>query len=656
MLSNYTVFPIDVPTWNILRFAFLALVVDVLIAGRLRLVWAKYNGQRAMNAKRVRLTAAAGTRLGPSQEIDGNSRVSRVVALLITAVLLSASLLVEYGSSDGRSGSKKECLVGSLHSMDTHPRLMIDISEIRYKAGGESAISLGGVTTEIVNLPPAPDSREENNISAFLSVAEDAREPCPDVDQSVLRFTQRDGTDQVQIVRGGGDEGDLKLQRQISFAVKDTDDYVLIYPFPFVWNELCGEKPNDVVIPPVDDVFVSLLWQSLIKSAEGFSGVSALPFTHAEKNSKRTKATLIFDSELLKGESLRIRNEKELLKFLTQLIGKRSDITVTVSIDRLQELSTSMALRPPEAFPTRDAVDFVLMPDEKTFTVNGTSLIPIERTSAAILSQGKFVGITEVSGREELGIEYTCMLGNPWTACAKYHNESGVVIGIGKSHGATMTFLSMSPFSAGFSRTKVNDSRLRESLFNYVVLSSIKPDVELGPRSKYAITRDPKSSGYNWGGSNLLIPAPRAPLAKAECTSVSTTAAVNGLFYLGCGLVVGLYICLLIIGYFLRKNVPIDIQRTLARTQNELLGLEEAYRLDHHGRIRDVGIFKPDCSEGEMYLGTLSPGIKAEGANHVGVVQAASSRQRGTAGSGQGSSCCIDVESFATEPDAKDPN
>lgn len=646
MLGNFTVFPIDVPTWNILRFAFLALVVDVLIAGRLRLVWAKYNGQRAMNAKRVRLTAAAGTRLGPSQEIDGNSTASRVVALLITAILLSASLLVEYGSSEGLSGSKRDCLVGSLHSMDTHPRLMIDISEIRYNAGDESAISLGGVTNEIVNLPPAPDSREENNISTFLSVAE-SEGRCPGVDQSVVRFKHRDErTDEVQIVQGG--EGELKLQRQIGFVEKEDYDYVLIRSLPFVWNELCV-KEGDVAIPPVDEAFVSLLWQALIKSAEGFSGVSGLPFTHAEEKSQRTKATLIFGSE---GGSLKIRNEKELLEFLKQLIGHSSKLAITVSIDGLQGLSTDMALRLPEAFPTRDAVEFVLMPDEERFNVTGTG--PIERTSAAILSQGKFVGITEISGQEESGIEYTCMLGNPWTACAKYHNESGVVIGIGKSHGATMTFLSLSPFSAGFSRTKVGNSTLRESLFNYVVLSSIKPDVELGPRSKYAITRDPKSPQYNWGGSNLLIPAARAPLESAECRSVKTTAAVNGLFYLGCGLVVGLYGCLLIVGYFLRKNVPIDIQRTLARTQNELLGLEEAYRFDHHERIRDVGIFKPDWSEGELHLGTLSPGIKAESAKHVDVVRAASSRQGGTAGNGEGSSYCIDVGSLTSDTEAKD--
>ena len=222
---------------------------------------------------------------------------------------------------------------------------------------------------------------------------------------------------------------------------------------------------------------------------------------------------------------------------------------------------------------------------------------------------------------------FNSVVGNPWVACARPFNESGVSIGIGQLHGASMLYLSMFRASTGFSNADLKSSRLRESLFNYVLLSSIKPDRELGPEAKYAVTGDARGRGYGWGGENVVIPVRRGTSEFAECTSVKPVAAVTGLFYLGMGVFAVLYVSLLVAGWGLRQHIAIDMRCTLVRTQDELVGGDEEREGGHSG-VREVGIYTAEWSEGEKRLGTLAGGVKAEGADRWEEVHCGGGGQR----------------------------
>ena len=620
MLSEnpFTLLPLSVSIWNILKFVLLAFVLDVLVAGRLRNFWAKYNGLRAMNAKRIRLASAMGTRLGPAQEIDGNSKASRAAAFLITATILTASLLVEYGSSEGMSGSKSQCIAETLHSSKHHSRLMVDLHEMRYSHRGTNAVSLGGTVIEISDIPFAPEGGEQGTAERILATSGRFIAVCPDVDFAVINFMQWGTAEEVQVVRGK--DADIILQRFISIG--EEDQWVHIRQLPFVWDEICDGRNDEKEIPEVDDMFVRLLWKSLVKSAEGFSGVAALPYPEAEEGIRKTQATLRFDSEseLFNGQARFVRDERELLLFLTEHIGYTAGLHVHVTLHGLQEMAEAAAHGRPEAFPSRAAVDFMLLRRSEDYAVRTTDASEV--TSVIVSAQGKFAAIIEVSGPA-----FVCMVGNPWMACAQPFNESGVSIGIGQLHGASMLYLSMFRASTGFSNADLKSNRLRESLFNYVLLSSIKPDRELGPEAKYAVTGDAKRRGYGWGGENVVIPVQRGISEYAECTTVKSAAAVTGVFYLGMGVFAGLYAVLSVAGWGLRQHIAIDMRRTLVRTQDELVGGDEGCE-DGHGEVREVGIYMADWSEGEKKLGTLPAGVKAEGARKREEVQCAGGEQR----------------------------
>lgn len=577
----------------------------------------------------------------------------------MTAVLLTCSLLLEYGSTEGRTGSTKNCKVETLHSSSSlpHTGVMVDLHELRYTQGGNGTVSLGGILMDLSNIPPEDLGDEATSVGRFLedrqTIGTRSRGVCPDVDYSVVSFKQRGTKEEVQVVRG--QDSTIILQRQI-YIGDGEPQWVVIRAISFDWEKVCDEdveEEEEEEMPKVDGEFVSLLWKALVKAGESFAGAAALPFGDWEEPG--TKCSLMLEQEEIIAEEengnqevvvpaeiemarIDVKNETELGDLIHYLIGRGKRVPLTVTISGLQALairaSTERKIRP---LPTRDAIEFSLIEESKAdYRVNMSRFA--EGTSLIVQLGGKFAAIMEVYGMDAEGQEFVCMVGNPWTACGRSLNASGVEIGVGQVHGvsmSSMSYLSLYRAARGFSKgvKGVMEGRVRESLVNYVVLNSLKKEVELGPLVEWAMTGNPRGRGYRWGEENVVVPSGRGKGAReyyygddetgeraadvvevgAKCVEVRTSAAVNELFYGGMGALFVVYAVLIVMGRMLRRAVGIDVVSTLARTQDQVVGCGggDAGRCGKAG-VKEVGIYKPAWSEGEKVLGTLADDVQTE--------------------------------------------
>lgn len=591
--ERLTLLPFDVRLWNVVRIALLALFIDVVVGKSLHTLWAKYNGFRVMHGERVRLSYTTGTRLGPSQQIDGNSWESRALAIFITALILSSSVLIEYGSLAETTQSTSPCMVESLHSSRYHPRLLIDLREMTYEQGGKTMTKMGGITTNLRDIQPTVAVNEREVI--LENYTRQSNFICPEVDKSVMVFMQHGTEEEVQIVRGRHD--DILLQKYL--LVGKGQQWAHIRSLPFDWDDLCEGGTERKELLEDDGIFIRLLWKSLIKAAEGFTGAAAMPYREGDEGSQAiTNATLKLSPEDEESEKapVIIRDESKLGSFLSTTPW---GVAYTVTIDGLRETADDAGEEPAQAFPTRDGVEMTAHRDGVNFSVGVENAT--EQTSAVVRWYGRHAGVSEIADED-----FVCMVGGPWVACARTLNESGVTVNMGEVYDVSASTITGWKGEVAYSAGAVQSSRVRESLFNYVVRRWMW--MEAGAWAGGG------GAEYRLGGKNVVVWARGGDgggAEEVECGRELVTAAVSGLFYLGVGLIVGLEILVVGVGVGLRKYVGIDVRGCLVRMQAEVLGEKERWQ-KRGGRIREVGVFSERDGEGRNRVGTLPYGVKAE--------------------------------------------